>query len=108
MNIIGILFSCFIIFIILINGSCSNPQESFNPKSAYKMYCSNCHGLDGSLGTNGAINLKNSALPLDERILVIRKGRGIMTGFETILDDLQIKQIAEFTMSLNDSPENAK
>lgn len=106
MNIIGILFSCFIILVIAIYGSCSNPKEGFNPKSAYKMYCSNCHGLDGSLGTNGAINLKNSSLSLEERVLVISKGRGIMTGFETILDESQIQQIAEFTQSLNDSKEN--
>ncbi|MBK9717163.1 MAG: c-type cytochrome [Saprospiraceae bacterium] len=54
-----------------------------NGKTLFKQYCVTCHGINGDLKTNGAIDLKHSVLTLDERILVITKGRNIMTSLKT-------------------------
>ncbi|HRI33863.1 MAG TPA: hypothetical protein PLD02_08915, partial [Saprospiraceae bacterium] len=55
------------------------------------------------LKTNGAIDLKHSILTLDERILVITKGRNIMTSFENRLTTQQIRSVAEYSIQLKDT-----
>lgn len=76
--------------------------------SLFRRYCVNCHGLDGSLKTNGAKDLRYSILSLEERILVISEGRNVMTGFKSILDEAEIRALAQFTQSLNQTPANGQ
>ncbi len=76
------------------------PSNELNPQSLFKTYCVNCHGIDGSLKTNGAMDLKFSPLSLDERILIITEGRNTMTAFGNTLTQEQIKMLAEYTLEL--------
>lgn len=92
-KVLYILFLCFLF-------SCSSNIDK-GAKSLYKSYCVTCHGITGDLKTNGAIDLKLSSLTLDERIVVIKKGRNIMPSFESTLSQDEIKKIAEFTFTLN-------
>jgi len=66
----------------------------------YKTYCVICHGSKGNMGSNGAFNLTTSELSVDERIAVIKKGRGVMTPFEGVLKEDEIKAVAEYTLTL--------
>ena len=75
-------------------------SENLSGLELFKKYCTNCHGIDGTLMTNGARNLQLSELSLDERILVITKGRNIMTRFETVLTPEQIEVVAKYTLEL--------
>lgn len=65
-------------------------------KKVYNMYCIVCHGSDGTMGANGAHNLQESTLTLDERLQVITKGRNTMTAFEKVISEEKIKQVAEY------------
>ena len=65
-------------------------------KKVYNMYCIVCHGSDGTMGANGAHNLQESTLTLEERLQVITKGRNTMTAFEKVISEEKIKQVAEY------------
>ena len=52
------------------------------------------------MGSNGAFNLTTSELGLDERVAVITKGRGVMTPFQGVLKEEEIKAVAEYTLTL--------
>lgn len=69
-------------------------------KKIYKQYCVTCHGLYGDMGASGAHDLTASALSVDERIVVVTKGRGAMTPFENLLDAEEIAAVAEYTLEL--------
>jgi mono/diheme cytochrome c family protein len=65
-------------------------------KKIYNSYCIVCHGSDGSMGANGAHNLQESILNLEERIVVITNGRNTMTAFEKVISADKIRQVAEY------------
>jgi mono/diheme cytochrome c family protein len=66
-------------------------------KKIYQKYCSSCHGVQGDLGLNGAIHLNESSLNIDEKIIVVTKGRNTMTAFGNILSPDQIKSVVLYT-----------
>ena len=66
----------------------------------FKKNCKTCHGADGSLGLNGAKDLRVSTLSIEQRIETITHGKGVMTAFETILSPEEIKAVAEYTTTL--------
>lgn len=90
--------------------SCQSAEKvkEINGAALYKAYCVNCHGIDGSLKTNGAIDLRYSVLTLEERVLVISEGRNVMTSFRNTLNAQQIQAVAEYTFHLRDQLPNAK
>lgn len=69
-------------------------------EKVFKQYCVACHGLYGDMGASGAANLQVSVLPVEERVKVITDGRKAMVGFKALLDEAQIKAVAEYTMKL--------
>ncbi|MEM9929481.1 MAG: cytochrome c [Bacteroidota bacterium] len=77
-------------------------KKEINVKKIWKVRCIACHGLYGDMGTNGAANLQESTKDLDYRINIIKNGseNGVMTAFGEILDDDEIKAMAEYTMTL--------
>lgn len=66
----------------------------------FRKHCVVCHGADGTLGLNGAKDLTQSALPLEERINIITHGKKLMTPFGSILSQDEIKAVAEYTLTL--------
>lgn len=72
--------------------------EAAHPgEKVYKKYCITCHGIDGSMGSNGAFNLRETKLSVEEKIAVITKGRNTMTAFEKVLKPEEISAVAEYT-----------
>jgi len=74
--------------------------KKIDGKKIYKMNCVICHGADGKLGINGAKDITISELSEAEKVNLIKKGKGVMTAFESILSDEQIDAVVEYTNSL--------
>ena len=93
-------------FGFLFQQACSSPTNNDKPpvvvnekgKNVFKTYCILCHGADGKLGLNGAMDMTQSILTLDERIQVITNGRNTMAPYKGVLDEDEIKAVAEYTM----------
>jgi mono/diheme cytochrome c family protein len=88
-----------------------DPTRNATPKKAdsalipdgmaiFRQKCVTCHGADGQLGLNGAKDLSQSILPLEERINLITHGKKLMTPFGTILSPEEIKAVADYTLTL--------
>ena len=77
--------------------------KEINVKKIWKVRCIACHGLYGDMGTNGAANLQEVTSDIDYRINIITNGseNGIMTAFGEILDEDEVKAMAEYTMTFN-------
>ena len=73
-----------------------------NGEKIFRTYCITCHGIDGTLSLNGAKDLALSEISMDERILQITKGKNLMTPFEGILTEEQIKAVAQYTASFKE------
>ncbi len=71
-------------------------------EAIYKIYCVNCHGLQGDMGGAGAYNLRVSELSLEERMQVIRNGRGMMAALGSLMSEEEIKAVAQYTFTLKD------
>jgi mono/diheme cytochrome c family protein len=69
-------------------------------EKVFRTYCIVCHGIDGKLELNGAKDLSKSVIPIEERIAQVTNGKGLMTPFQGILSEEQIKQVAEYTFTL--------
>jgi mono/diheme cytochrome c family protein len=86
-----------------VTSTVETPKE--DGEKVYKTYCVTCHGLYGNMGGSGAFDLTTSKLSLEERILVIAKGRNVMMGFETLMSAEKIKAVAEYTLTLKGEEE---
>lgn len=106
-------FLVFISFVALTVFACGGepPQEKAVKKTApakkkvdgekiYKQYCVTCHGVYGDMGANGAVNLQNSTLSLEEKIAVIKNGRNTMTAFKGLLSDAKIDAVGKYIETL--------
>jgi mono/diheme cytochrome c family protein len=62
--------------------------------------CVACHGEDGKLQLMGSPDLSVSSQPLETRIEIIRNGKGVMNGFAGILNEEQIRAVAEYSETL--------
>ncbi len=91
----------------ILHQACSSPNNTDKPttviinekgKNVFKTYCILCHGADGKLGLNGAMDMTQSILTLEERIQVITNGRNTMAPYKGVLDEAEIKAVAEYTM----------
>jgi len=79
----------------------SQPKASVNVEGQklYKKYCMLCHGPDGKRGTNGAYDLTVSKLTFNQKIEIVKNGRGVMTPFD-FLGDEKIKLVVEYLETL--------
>lgn len=66
----------------------------------YTQRCAACHGPDGKLGLNGAHDLSKSNLNTVGRVYMVTNGLGKMPGFKDQLTDEQIRQVAEYSLTL--------
>jgi cytochrome c6 len=66
----------------------------------YKKYCVLCHGTDGKKGFNGAGDLTKSVLSLDERVVLVREGKGMMTPYKEMLSEEEIRAVAAYTLQI--------
>ena len=78
------------------NGGSTGPDGG----AVFRQNCVVCHGADGKLGLNAAKDLSVSELPLESRIQIITNGKNLMTPFKALLDETEIKAVAEYTLTL--------
>ncbi len=67
--------------------------------AVFRQNCVTCHGVDGALGLNGAKDLGQSILTLEERVNIITNGKKLMTPFGSILNPEEILAVAEYTQT---------
>ena len=95
--------SVFGIILVLACGAPEAPQARKNTPlvpdgmAIFRQNCVTCHGADGALGLNGAKNLAESKLSLEERVHIITYGKKLMTPFGPLLSPEEIKAVAEYT-----------
>lgn len=78
----------------------SEVAASIDGAKIYKLNCILCHGEEGNLGLNNSKDLTVSKLTKVERIDIITNGKNTMVGFSTLLDEDEIKAVAEYTFTL--------
>ncbi len=66
----------------------------------YTNKCVACHGADGNMGIAGAKKLPESVLTQEEREQIISNGKGTMPAFKEQLSPVDIKAVAEYTLTL--------
>lgn len=66
----------------------------------YERHCARCHGNDGTKGSFGATNLRQSILPDAAIIRQIEKGKGFMPPFRRKLAADEIAQVMIYIKSL--------
>ncbi|MBA3704595.1 MAG: SirB2 family protein [Bacteroidetes bacterium] len=76
------------------------PVTSVNGEEIYTANCSRCHGDDGKSGLMGSNDLSVSMMSMEEKIEIIKNGKGVMNPFAGQLNDEQIKAVAEYTETL--------
>lgn len=93
-------FILFSVFYLSCNSADKNVKKSeVSVATLWRQNCSICHGKDGTLGLNGAKDLRLSELTLEERINIISNGKGTMTAFKNRFSETEIAALAEFTLS---------
>ncbi len=75
-------------------------HDKIDGAKIFRNSCTICHGADGGLGLNGSKDIKLSQLNKAERIILITKGRGQMTGFESLLSSEEIEAVATYSFTL--------
>jgi|GEM_PF-1654493 len=89
-----------ITFGILSYSQCQPHRDMTTGREIYKTYCTSCHGADGTLSINNAIDLSASRLSLEGRKEIVRNGRMTMAGFSNVLTEAQIDSVARYSMEL--------
>ena len=72
-------------------------------EKVFKINCVICHGRDGKLAINGAKDLGLSTLSLSDRILIIKEGKNLMTPFKALLNDEQIRAVAQYSLKFTNA-----
>ncbi len=111
-NIIAALFTSIVLLLLFF--SCNNNPNNKQPavvdntvseergQQIYKKNCVACHGVDGTMGLNGAANLGGSVLSKEETIKVITSGRKAMMSFRGILNDKEIESVALYIVKFRE------
>jgi mono/diheme cytochrome c family protein len=84
-------------------GSVNSGNSDGNPgKEVYRTYCVACHGADGKLKLNEALDLSRSKMTLEERIDNISKGGSMMPAFAEVISEEQIQAVAVYLDELKE------
>ena len=88
------------VFIVFACGEKNNKAAAILGKQVYKKNCVICHGVDGKLGLNNSKDLTVSKLTKEERITMVKNGKGTMTAFGAILKPQEIEAVVAYTFTL--------
>lgn len=99
MNKLLFLFSTLVLF-SCAESNPTTPDGKPDGKALYEQNCSICHGDDGKMGSAGAKDLSISTMSLEERMSIIKTGKGGMAPFgDDLLNEEQRKAVAEYIES---------
>ena len=76
------------------------PERKYDGKKVYQKYCVACHGAFGNSEINGAKDLTVSHMSKEERIEIVKNGKGLMTPFKGSLKPGQIEAVVDYTFEL--------
>ncbi len=63
-------------------------------KELFEANCARCHGADGKAGLMGSKDLSKSKMDINEMMVIISEGKGLMTPYRDQLTEQQILEIA--------------
>ena len=94
--------------LVVYLGACGGSESSndtvngdtVNGKEVYTKYCVLCHGDDGKREVNGAKDITVSVMPFDQRVELITNGKNLMTPFNGILTEKEIRDAAAYSLTL--------
>jgi len=66
----------------------------------YNAACTDCHGVDGTMGVGGAKDLTASTLSHADKVAIITNGKGLMTPFQGRLSEEEIEAVATYVDSM--------
>jgi len=103
-----------VVIAVLLIARCSSPVKTpsqtetgkpiANPVNSGKLLfeekCAVCHGPDGTAGISNAANLQKSQLDTNSILQVITQGKNAMPAFAEQLSPEEIKQIANYAITL--------
>ena len=89
-----------IVFIVFACGEKNDKAAAILGKQVFKKNCVICHGVDGKLGLNNSKDLTVSKLTKEERITIIKNGKGTMNAFGAILKPQEIEAVVAYTFTL--------
>lgn len=78
-------------------------ESTANGAELYNASCVSCHGADGKLALMGAKDLTQSVMDINAKMEIIKNGKNAMGPFGGILNDEQIKAVAEYTETLKNN-----
>jgi cytochrome c6 len=82
------------------DGSEKELETTKTGQQIFQIQCAICHGNDGRKGLAGAKMIPESILTLEERVALITAGKGSMMPYRDILNEEEIKRVAEYTFTL--------
>lgn len=82
------------------NSGIENEGAPIRGEIIYSNNCVSCHGTDGKLALMGAPDLSTSQMDETSIIRIIKQGKGVMTGYEAILNQEQINAVAIYVETL--------
>jgi len=74
---------------------------TLNGEELFSKHCKLCHGIKGNLQLNGAKDLALSTLSIEERIALIKNGKGAMTPFKKVLSKEEIARVAKYSKTFS-------
>ncbi len=95
-----LLVFCAFIAIVLSCADKPNKKTLAQGKKLFKQNCVICHGIDGKLGMNNSKDLTISTLTKEERVSIVKNGKGTMNAFKAILKPEQIQAVVDYTFTL--------
>ena len=78
----------------------SADERMAEAKELFEGQCKLCHGIDGTLGLNGAKDLSKSNLSKEEKIDVITNGRNAMAAYKNEYSPQEIDMLADYVGTL--------
>ncbi|MFQ3575498.1 MAG: SirB2 family protein [Cytophagales bacterium] len=69
-------------------------------KSVYNVACVSCHGNEGDAMVGGAKNLKISKLTVEEKLNIVKNGKGLMMAYKNQLSEQDIEAVVAYVETL--------
>ena len=85
-----------------VSAASDNTADHASAERAFSRLCAICHGKDGKMQYAGAKDLSQSTMSMDERVAIIKYGKGQMTPFGDRLSDDEIRALASYVETLRE------
>jgi uncharacterized membrane protein SirB2 len=71
---------------VVTNPQAANYDVNKHGAAIYKIHCERCHGENGKLGLQGAADLANSTMDIQQRATIITMGKTVMPSYQNTLN----------------------